>query len=203
MNNLLISQLCSRKLANPPSAISLSFYYSYADMVVLTYTKPTYFPTGFSNFKVYRDGLLVDTFSSFGANWYDYYVSPNTTYAYKIRAYDLNGQYSESSIVYATTADGTPPVVWNFGVGTTLFYIYPGCMCSAVNLLYLGYVHCWRASTNTHYYEYDYSQAGLTSGMFNFTISKATLGSGSWEISMVVRDYNMNDTLTGTIVLYI
>lgn len=112
--------------AAPPTAFTITGapYDGYSNF--LQWYKPT-FAGGFANYKIYRNGSVIETITntSTQVDYYDYNSPVSyTTYNYKVRAYDLLGQYSESNTVSVTTNESTPPTFSGFTYSQDASNIY-------------------------------------------------------------------------------
>jgi chitodextrinase len=66
---------------------------------------------GIGGYYIFRNGNLVKTSTDTGTTYTDTGLSPSTSYAYKVEAYDTNNLASSASTTLntSTTADNTPP----------------------------------------------------------------------------------------------
>jgi lysophospholipase L1-like esterase len=79
----------------PKKPTSLAAKALSAEQIKLTWTKSTdYSETGVAGYKVFRDGILAGTTSTTG--WTDHGLTPNTSYVYKVSAFDKATPTNES-----------------------------------------------------------------------------------------------------------
>lgn len=150
-----------------PNQVSLSWNYSYDATFYYIYRSTSY------------TGTFIPISSVTNLSYLDSDISPNTTYYYKVQAYNSSGASTESAIASVSTSQGSSGISataidnnrislsWNTFGGASYYMIYRSDA-------YYGTYSCIAASTSNNY-----TDTGLSSGSTYYYKIEGINNSGS------------------------